>query len=54
MLAKSTGTMHVLQVHPLVANSSQTEFGRDTTAALVMYSVHKNGRYLFELQDIWY
>lgn len=43
----------VFQVHPLVT-ISQTEFDKDTTAALVIYSAQEHGRYLFELQDIWY
>lgn len=51
--AKSRGTVCVFQVHPLVT-VLQTEYDRDTTAALVIYSVQEHGRYLFELQDIWY
>jgi hypothetical protein len=52
-VGKSTDTACVFQVHPLVT-ISQTEFDKDTTGALVIYSVQEHGRYLFELQDIGY
>jgi hypothetical protein len=46
--------VYVLEVRRAVLTPTNIECNRDTTAALVMYGVQMLGRYLYELQDVWY